>query len=321
MSGTKCVHSSSSVQLSPIQVAVAGVVLFFSIFLTGVMAQESAPQAETNQPVTVVPSEPGAPAEAPAATAPAATAQADQGINFLELLVSGGWFMIPLLIFSLIAATFTIERFIGLRRSRVLPHGLVTALGQVGSTTGGFDPRKAYKICQQYPSAAATVVRAMLLKVGRPHSEVEHTVQETSQREAERLYSNVRWLNLSAAVSPLIGLLGTVWGMIIAFHDLTILSPDQNKAEFLATGIYIALVTTLGGLIVAIPAAVAAHYFEGRIQSLFHQIDEMVFSVLPQVERFEGRVRFGRQTEGGLAEDLSEPVSPPPVPEKASAGR
>ena len=122
-------------------------------------------------------------------------------------------------------------------------------------------------------------------------------------------------------MSPLIGLLGTVWGMIIAFHDLTVLSPDQNKAEFLATGIYIALVTTLGGLLVAIPAAVAAHYFEGRIQTLFHQIDEMVFSVLPQVERFEGRVRFNRQSEDGVAEDLSQPVSPPPVPEKASAGR
>jgi biopolymer transport protein ExbB len=244
-------------------------------------------------------------------------------INFFELLVKGGSFMIPLLVFSLIAVTFTIERLIGLRRSRVLPRGLVTALGQIGSSSGGFDPRKAYKICQQYPSAAATVIRAMLLKVGRPHSEVEHTVQETSQREAERLYSNVRWLNLAAAVSPLIGLLGTVWGMIIAFHDLTVLSPDQNKAQFLATGIYIALVTTLGGLIVAIPAAIAAHFFEGRIQGLFHQIDELVFSLLPQVERFEGRVRFGQSAANDNGDEFSEPVSPPPAPihEKAPVGK
>jgi biopolymer transport protein ExbB len=218
----------------------------------------------------------------------------------------------------LIAVTFSIERWIGLRRSRILPQALVTSLGQVGSSAGGFDPRKAYKICQQHPSAAATVVRAMLLKVGRPHSEVEHAVQEASQREAERLYANVRWLNLASAVAPLIGLLGTVWGMIIAFHDLTILSPDQNKAEFLAKGIYIALVTTLGGLMVAIPSAIAAHFFEGRIQTLFHQIDEMVFSVLPQVERFEGRVRFGRQPDESAGEEGAEPV-PPPVPEKTAA--
>lgn len=286
-------------------------------------AAQEPPPTETNQPAAGVPAD--APVEGatepapPAAAGPAAGADAipagpagNHEINFFELLVSGGAFMIPLLFMSLIAATFTIERLIGLRRGRVLPKGLVTGLGQLGTSPAGFDPRKAYKICQQYPSAAAAVVRAMLLKVGRPHSEVEHTVQETSQREAERLYSNVRWLNLAAAVSPLIGLLGTVWGMIIAFHDLTVLTPDQNKAEFLAEGIYIALVTTLGGLIVAIPAAIASHFFEGRIQTLFHQIDEMVFQILPQVEKFEGRVRFGRQHGEGDDEPF-DPTMPPPV--------
>jgi biopolymer transport protein ExbB len=280
-------------------------------------AQESTSPAETNLPAAAATDEAAATPIVPAAPAPD-----NHQINFFQLLVQGGAFMIPLLIFSLLAATFTIERLIGLRRSRVMPQALVTALGQLGTTSTGFDPRKAYKICQQYPSAAATVIRAMLLKVGRPHSEVEHTVQESSQREAERLYSNVRWLNLAATVSPLIGLLGTVWGMIIAFHDLTVLSPDQNKAEFLAKGIYIALVTTLGGLLVAIPSAIASHFFEGRIQNLFHQIDEMVFSILPQVERFEGRVRFGRQPDEGNGEKFSEPVPPPaPASEKTPAGK
>ena len=55
-----------------------------------------------------------------------------------------------------------------------------------------------------------------------------------------------------------------------------------------------ALVTTLGGLAVAIPAAIFAHYFEGRIQTLFHQIDELLFNLMPQIERYEGRVRFSR---------------------------
>lgn len=242
-------------------------------------------------------------------------------IKFFALLVSGGIFMIPLLFMSLLAVTFTIERLIGLRRNRVMPDVFVAALGQLGSSSGGFDPRKAYRICQQFPSACANVVKAMLLKVGRPHSEVEHTVQETSQREAERLYGNVRWLNLAASVSPLIGLLGTVWGMIIAFHDLTLLEASQNKAEFLAEGIYIALVTTLGGLLIAIPAAIASHFFEGRIQRLFHQIDELVFSILPQIERFEGHVRFSRQPSEGEEGAGGESVSPPPVLEKSPAAR
>jgi biopolymer transport protein ExbB len=244
-----------------------------------------------------------------------------ESINIFTLLVQGGAFMIPILLMSLLVVTFAIERFIGLRRDRVLPEALVEGLGQLGGPQGGFDPRKAYKLCQQYPSAAATVVRAMLLKVGRPHSELEHAVAEAGEREANRLYANVRWLILAAAVAPLLGLLGTVWGMIRAFHDTTQLTPDVNKADYLAEGIYVALVTTLGGLCVAIPAAICAHYFEGRVQALFHQIDEMLFNLMPQVERFEGRVRFGRQGSEGDLTDAKESVPSPPVAPPAPASK
>jgi biopolymer transport protein ExbB len=166
----------------------------------------------------------------------------------------------------------------------------------------------------------------MLLKVGRPHSEVEHSVAEASEREAAKLYANVRWLNLAAAITPLMGLLGTVWGMIRAFHDTTQLAPGQNKADYLAEGIYVALVTTLGGLMVAIPAAIFAHYFEGKIQATFLRIDEMLFNLMPQVERFEGKVRFGQPTDGsnGASRDGAPRdggvVPPPPVTEPAAAG-
>ncbi len=244
-----------------------------------------------------------------------------EGLNFFSLLIKGSYFMLPILAMSLIVVTFTIERFIGLRRERVLPQDLVTGLGKLGGPQAGFDPRQAYRLCQQHASAASAVVRAMLLKVGRPHSEVEHAVAEASEREAGKLYANVRWLNLAAAVTPLMGLLGTVWGMIRAFHDTTQLAPGQNKADYLAEGIYVALVTTLGGLMVAIPAAIFAHYFEGKIQALFLQIDEMLFSLMPQVERFEGKVRFGQPADraNGSSRD-SGVVPPPPVSEPAAAG-
>lgn len=245
-----------------------------------------------------------------------------EGLNFFSLLVKGSYFMLPILVMSLIVVTFTIERFIGLRRDRVLPQELISALGQLGGPQSSFDPRQAYRLCQQHASAASAVVRAMLLKVGRPHSEVEHAVAEASEREAGKLYANVRWLNLAAAITPLMGLLGTVWGMIRAFHDTTQLSPGQNKADYLAEGIYVALVTTLGGLMVAIPAAIFAHYFEGRIQTLFLQIDEMLFNLMPQVERFEGKVRFGQPSEAtnGSGRDAGAVPPPPPIKEPAATG-
>ncbi|MCU0983064.1 MAG: MotA/TolQ/ExbB proton channel family protein [Pirellulaceae bacterium] len=213
--------------------------------------------------------------------------------NAFSLAVAGGMWMVPIIGMSLLMVTFAIERGLALRRSRLMPDELVSQLGQLSSGQGGFDPRQAYRLCQQFPCAASSVMRAMLVKVGRPHSEVEHAVSEAAEREAERAYANVRWLNLCTSVTPLMGLLGTVWGMILAFYQTTLLNPGQDRATQLAQGIYVALVTTLGGLMVAIPSAMLAHFYETRIIALFHEIDEMLFNIMPLVERYEGRVRFG----------------------------
>lgn len=226
----------------------------------------------------------------------ALTAEGKSDLNLFSLLLSGGIFMVPIGFLSVLVATFSVERAISLRRGRVLPKGLVDGLSNLGNR-GGFDPRQAYQLCKDYPSASANVIRAMLLKIGRPHSEVEQTVRESSNREANRLYANVRWLTFSAAVAPLLGLLGTVWGMILAFHDTTQLPMGVDKGTYLAEGIYIALVTTLAGLVVAIVGASAAHLFEARIQTLFLEVEELLFHLLPQVERYEGRVRFTKSDE------------------------
>ena len=105
-----------------------------------------------------------------------------KSIDIFALAIAGGIFMIPILGMSILAATMTIERFLGLRKQRVLPEGLVTGLGSLGGAQGNFDPRKAYRLCQQFPSSAANVIRAMLLKVGRPISEIESTSTQASQR-------------------------------------------------------------------------------------------------------------------------------------------
>jgi biopolymer transport protein ExbB len=100
---------------------------------------------------------------------------------------------------------------------------------------------------------------------------------------------------MATAVTPLMGLLGTVWGMIEAFHATTQLVPGQDRAEQLAGGIYVALVTTLAGLMVAIPSAVFAHFYEGKITAAFRRLDELLFQFLAQIERFEGESRFDGQ--------------------------
>ena len=274
----------------------------FLVFSPHAWAQQ--PGEEAAGPSAVKPQPAGAePAAAdPPPVAPAEFVTPPTGLfdinNAFALWVAGGWWMVPITFMSLIMVTVTIERGLALRRKRLIPGELVDQLGQLSGSQGGFDPRQAYRLCQQFPCAASAVIRAMLVKVGRPHSEVEHAVTETAEREAERAFANVRWLNLCTGVTPLMGLIGTVWGMIIAFHQTTVLTPGQDRATQLAQGIYIALVTTLGGLMVAIPASILAHFFEMRIVSLFHEIDEMLFNLMPLVERYEGRVRFGPRPAG-----------------------
>ncbi|MEZ6135142.1 MAG: MotA/TolQ/ExbB proton channel family protein [Pirellulaceae bacterium] len=169
-------------------------------------------------------------------------------LNFLKLLIDGGTLMIPIAVMSLMVVAFALERMLALRRGNLFPAGLRREIRKASESSDSISPQGLFQHSENYPSVAARVLQDLLQKVGRPIPEMEAAVADGSQREADRLYSNVRWLTLAAAVTPLIGLLGTVWGMIIAFYNTTQLGAGSNKAEFLAEGIYVALVTTLGGL-------------------------------------------------------------------------
>jgi biopolymer transport protein ExbB len=260
--------------------------------------------------------------EPPSGAAPSGAAAGEAAqIDWLELIVfRAGWLKWPLFATSLLVVAFGLERAIGLRRRKVLPSALIQTLRALSAQPAGLDSRQAYRACQQYPSAAANVVQAVLVKVGRPLAEIERVAEEASNREASRLYGNVRWLNLSAAIAPLLGLLGTVQGMIEAFFVTANLPPGANRTDFLAQGIYTALVCTLLGLSVAIPAMVLAHFYEGRIQALFRELSEALMGFYPQLERLDGRARVAKDQP--LAETI---LSPPPhvggVPAAGSAKR
>jgi len=234
--------------------------------------------------------------EALAEQPPAARNTADpaaidtQSLPWLELIFRGGWLMVPIALMSIIVVAIGVERAIALRRSHLLPWELVTRFQQMAERKS-LDARVADELCEQSPSALARVVQSMLRKVGRAPSELEHSVSEACQREADRLYTNVRTLNLATSVAPLLGLLGTVLGMIQAFFATANLPLGSNKGQALAEGIYVALVTTFAGLSVAIPAAVLAHLFESRILRLLREIEQIALSMIPQTEPGDHQVR------------------------------
>jgi biopolymer transport protein ExbB len=214
------------------------------------------------------------------------------GIDMLSLIASGGNFMIPIGVMSLLVVTLAAERLLSLRSGKVIPKRLTRRLDELSDPIESFDPPQAYQACAEHPSPTASVIAAMLLRTGQPLGDIERAAGETVQREADRYAAPIRWLNLAAAATPLMGLLGTVWGMIVAFHESTSLSADRSRSEQLSEGIYTALVTTLAGLAVAIPAAIFAQYLENRVTKLFHSIETLAFNLAPGLVRFSGRERM-----------------------------
>ncbi len=219
-------------------------------------------------------------------------ASAPSGIDLLTLMSRGGAFMIPIIMMSFLVVALAVERLLNLRNRKIIPRLLVEDLRELTDPIDRFNPTAAYQSCQDQPSPAARVIAAMLMRTGQPLADIERAATETIEREADQYASPIRWLSLAAAATPLMGLLGTVWGMIVAFHESTTLTPDRSRSEQLSEGIYTALVTTLAGLVVAIPAAMLALYLENRLAKLFHKVEKLAFDVAPGLTRFVGRRRM-----------------------------
>lgn len=240
-----------------------------------------------------------------------------QPLPFLwNLAVQGGVFMIPIALCSIVVVAFAIERRLGLQKSRIIPRGLLVSLQKLNQQNNGIDPRLAYDECQKFRSPLGRVIQAAIMKVGRPHAELEKAVEDAVSREADEMAQNIRPINISASIAPLLGLLGTVQGMILAFMVIsTTASTGQAKGAELAQGIYTALVTTFAGLTVAIPAIIVANMLEGRIERLLRGMEDVFNEILPLFERFEGkwRVMLKSDASGVILKGTNPKADAPPT--------
>ncbi len=208
---------------------------------------------------------PGFASLAPLAPAPVLAVQDASGIETLqELILRGGPLMVPIALCSLVALAFSIERWIGLRTSNLGSKRLGKEIVEAAREQGA---HAALDICEQKrDKPLARVLAAGLERAGADFSEREKVVEDAAHFEVTGLARNLRPLFLVWLVAPLLGLLGTVWGMIEAFGDIAG-EGGLGRPEVLAGGIYRALTTTAAGLVVAIPAICAYWYLQGRIEA------------------------------------------------------
>ncbi|MBN1669725.1 MAG: MotA/TolQ/ExbB proton channel family protein [Kiritimatiellae bacterium] len=210
----------------------------------------------------------------PASAAPdgPAVTSKDEPVSFMTLLRKGGPLMIPIGICSVLAVAIGLERLISLRREKLVPPGFMDGL-RAALDPGQPDVSKGTAYCEQ-GGAAGRIIRAGVLKLRKDIRAVERAVETAAEREVERMKRSLRWLSVIARVSPLLGLLGTVYGMIRAFQAASA-EIGANRAETLATGIWEALVTTAAGLTIAIPTLLVYHYLNNRVDRFVDSVEEL----------------------------------------------
>jgi biopolymer transport protein ExbB len=196
-----------------------------------------------------------------------------------EVVQAMGWnFGVPFLAASVIALWFSIERLVMLRRGRVIPRPFVERFLQ-HLEQGTLNANKALTLCEQNGSPVASVFGHGIRKWGKPSVEVEQAIIDGGERQVSQLRKHLRVLNGVATVTPLLGLLGTVTGMIQAFNQIAV-TDAMGKSEQLAVGIALALLTTAAGLMIAIPSLILYMYLSGRVDALVMEMDALAQDVV-----------------------------------------
>lgn len=212
----------------------------------------------------------------PAVTPPV---QAAGVTSVWDFMVKGGIVMVPIALCSLVALTLAVERLVSLRRSRVIPPTFIQGLTDVLSQGSGSQAR-AVEYCRACPSPMSRIFEAGVRRWDRPLEQVERLISEAGQREVTLLRKNLRGLSVIGSVAPLLGLLGTIFGMITAFQTVARSAEALGRTELLAGGIYEAMITTAAGLIVAIPALLFYHVISARIDRLVGEMDAACLSLV-----------------------------------------
>jgi biopolymer transport protein ExbB len=221
--------------------------------------------------------------------------------TFFEIVFSGGWvgitIMVLIILCSIAALALSVEQLFALRASALMPDGLRERVQQhlaSGNLKG------AFQACDAQPSFLADLVRSSLAEAESGWTSVEKALEDSTAEQTARLMRRVEYLAVIGNIAPMLGLLGTVVGLTFAFHEVASTQGVARAAD-LADGIYHALVSTVGGLIVAIPAMAAYAAFRNRVDGLAAETAYAALHALGPVKRVLVSVR-------------NQPPAAPPAP-------
>ena len=198
----------------------------------------------------------------------------------LELMKAGGWLMWPITLCSIISLAIIAERFWSLRKKRIAPANLVAQVWQ-WEKVGHLDRKRINAL--RVSSPLGRIMAAGLVNRQHPRDVMKESIEEVGRHVAHELQRFLNTLGTIASISPLLGLLGTVFGMIKVFAVIT--TQGVGDPSILADGISTALITTAAGLSVAIPSLMFHRYFRGKVDDLVMTMEQ---EALKMVEVMHG---------------------------------
>lgn len=212
----------------------------------------------------------------------------------LELIKAGGWIMLPIIALAVVALAIILERFWSLRRKEVLPPGLGEEVRDWAKGRA-LDPKHVDILRNNSP--LGELLAAGLDVRHRPREIIKERIEDVGRHVAHRLERFLNALGTIAAVAPLLGLLGTVLGMIEMFLD--ILVTGVGDANQLAGGIGQALITTAAGLVVAIPALILHRTLRGRVTGYIIDMEKQAMGLLDALDEHGAATKAARATKRG----------------------
>ncbi len=208
-----------------------------------------------------------------AAAAAGETAEAavtnDVSMSLWELFTKGGWLMWPLLILGGITVFIFVERYLAIRKASVMD---MNFMNRIRDYISDGKIRSAIDLCRKTNTPIARMIEKGIGRIGRPMGDIQSAIENVANLEVSKLENGLPFLATIAGGAPMIGFLGTVLGMVQTFMDMSAAGGTVDMS-LLSSGMYVAMVTTVAGLIVGIPAYFGYNYLVARIEKLVFQME------------------------------------------------
>ncbi len=204
-----------------------------------------------------------------AVDAASAAEATEKTISYFELAVKGGWVMIPIALLSLVAVYIFFERYMAIRKAAKIDANFMNRIRDY-IHDGKVEP--ALALCQSIDNPLARMIEKGINRIGRPLQDIKAAIDNIGQVEVYRMEKGLPVLASCAGGAPMLGFLGTVLGMVKTFYDMSAVGSSLDVG-LLSNGIYIALITTVGGLFVGIPSYFAYNFLVAKVEELVNKLE------------------------------------------------